>query len=60
MPDEPPETEQRIRIWAYHLWEHDGRPFGRDNEYWARAKALAGNDNEPGAPAPAPEQPREG
>jgi hypothetical protein len=57
MPDEPPETEQRIRIWAYH---HDGRPFGRDNEYWARAKALAGNDNEPGAPAPAPEQPREG
>ena len=29
--------EQSIREHAYHLWEQDGRPEGRDLEYWVRA-----------------------
>jgi hypothetical protein len=54
MVDDPRDPEQRVRLWAYHLWERDGRPFGRDHEFWERAKALAGNDN---APAEAPPPP---
>ncbi|WP_028239089.1 DUF2934 domain-containing protein [Stutzerimonas azotifigens] len=30
--------EQRIRERAYQLWEADGRPEGRDTEYWTRAR----------------------
>ena len=26
-----------IREQAYYLWEQDGRPHGRENEYWMRA-----------------------
>lgn len=29
--------EQRVRQAAYHLWEQDGRPFGRETDYWFRA-----------------------
>ncbi|HEY0034422.1 MAG TPA: DUF2934 domain-containing protein [Devosia sp.] len=29
--------EQRVRQAAYHLWEDDGRPFGKETEYWFRA-----------------------
>jgi hypothetical protein len=35
-----PEREQRIRERAYHLWEADGKPHGRDVEFWERARAL--------------------
>ena len=41
------ETEHRIRERAYHLWEADGRPEGRDEEYWERAKASV-HDEERG------------
>jgi hypothetical protein len=35
----------RIRQRAFELWERDGRPEGRDTEYWFRAEAeLAGQD----------------
>jgi len=34
-------TEQAIRERAYHLWEQDGRPHGRDIEFWSRAAAEA-------------------
>ncbi len=37
-----PAREQRIRERAYHLWETDGRPHGRDIEYWERARELTG------------------
>jgi hypothetical protein len=33
-----PEHEQRVRERAYHLWETDGKPHGRDVEYWQRAR----------------------
>jgi len=31
-------SEQLIRIRSYLLWERDGRPQGRAEEYWFRAK----------------------
>ena len=32
------DTDEHIRVRAYHLWEADGRPPGRDHEYWERAQ----------------------
>lgn len=32
--------DQRIRERAYHLWEADGRPVGRHEDYWERAREL--------------------
>lgn len=29
--------EQKVRQVAYHLWEEDGRPFGRETDYWFAA-----------------------
>ncbi|AKR56751.1 hypothetical protein GCM10011321_43360 [Youhaiella tibetensis] len=29
--------EQAVRDTAYFLWEQDGRPAGREKEYWFRA-----------------------
>ncbi len=37
-----PEREQRIRERAYHLWDSEGRPEGRDLDYWERASELEG------------------
>ena len=33
--------DSAIREQAYFLWEQDGRPDGRDMEYWQRATVLA-------------------
>ncbi len=41
--------QQRIRERAYHLWEADGRPDGRDDEYWERASELVGMEESPRA-----------
>jgi hypothetical protein len=53
MSDNPlersPEREQRIRERAYHLWEADGRPDGRDKEHWERAEELIGMEEHAGA-----------
>ena len=37
----PHVNEDAIREQAYYLWEKDGRPMGRDAEYWQRAVILA-------------------
>ncbi len=46
MSDNPLEDDaardQRIRERAYHLWESEGNPHGRDLEYWERARELFG------------------
>jgi hypothetical protein len=51
-----PADEAAIRQQAYFLWEKDGRPHGRDNEYWMRAVvALSESPPErafPSAPPP--------
>jgi hypothetical protein len=48
MSDDPkkntPERTNRIRERAYHLWESDGRPEGREQEYWERAEAMIGKE----------------
>jgi hypothetical protein len=36
-PWEDPEFEQSVREMAYHLWENDGRPGGREQDYWFKA-----------------------
>jgi hypothetical protein len=41
------DTEDEIRIRAYHLWEADGRPFGRDTEFWEKAIAAIGRGRKP-------------
>ena len=45
--------EQHVRQTAYHLWEDDGRPDGREKEYWFRAleKLLAERGNPPASPS---------
>ena len=41
--------EQRIALRAYHLWEQEGRPDGRAEEYWERARILTGIADSAGA-----------
>ena len=38
--DNDPDTRELIERRAYHLWEADGRPHGRPDEYWERARTL--------------------
>lgn len=42
------DSEDRVRVRAYELWEQDGRPDGRADEYWHRAAALVANEQAPG------------
>ena len=45
MSEEVKKTDERVRIRAYHLWERDGRPLGRNEEYWSKALAeIQGED----------------
>lgn len=58
-----PEREQRVRERAYLLWESEGKPHGRDVEYWERARELIGMEESAGAgllpnPQDEPESPR--
>ncbi len=39
MNEEVKKTDERVRVRAYHLWDQDGRPHGRNDEYWTRALA---------------------
>lgn len=32
-----PDFEQSVRETAYFMWENDGHPNGREQEYWFRA-----------------------
>ncbi|HLD68171.1 MAG TPA: DUF2934 domain-containing protein [Pseudomonas sp.] len=33
--------EQRIRDFAYQIWESEGRPDGQEERHWAMARKLA-------------------
>jgi len=35
---------EKIRIIAYELWERDGAPEGRDDEYWHAAVKLLSDE----------------
>jgi hypothetical protein len=59
-----PDHEHRVRERAYQLWETDGRPHGRDVEYWERARTLVGMEESAGSgllpnPSTTPDSPRE-
>lgn len=43
-----PARDERIKQRAYHLWEADHRPHGRDAEYWERARELVGMEESAG------------
>ena len=43
------EREHRIRERAYHLWNDEGRPHGRHDEYWERARELVAMRDAAGA-----------
>ena len=47
--DDTPAHEARIRERAYLLWEADGCPEGRADEYWERARELGGMEESKGA-----------
>src|ERR1700712_5329240 len=53
MSDNPlvdtPEREERIRQVAFQLWEADGRPDGRDTEFWEGASILVRMEESAGA-----------
>jgi hypothetical protein len=36
-PTNDPAFIETVRLTAYFLWEQDGRPEGRAEEYWRRA-----------------------
>jgi hypothetical protein len=36
--------EERIRECAYHIWEANGRPPGRDEEFWQQACEAVATD----------------
>jgi hypothetical protein len=38
VPMHDAERERLIRELAYQLWESEGRPEGREEEYWHRAR----------------------
>jgi hypothetical protein len=46
-----PVTEEQIRTLAFYLWEQDGSPDGRSEEYWAKARQQLGME---GALTPPP------
>ncbi len=49
LDDSDPTRQARIRERAYHLWEADGRPHGREAEFWERARELVGMEDSAGA-----------
>jgi hypothetical protein len=47
--EDTPERTAHIRSTAYRLWEENGQPNGRDEEFWERARELVGIENSAGA-----------
>ena len=37
---------EKIRVVAYELWERDGAPEGKDDEYWHAAVKLLSDEGE--------------
>lgn len=39
-------NEERVREFAYQIWESEGRPFGHSDRHWAMAYKLASAHDE--------------
>ena len=50
MSDAEQDLERRIRERANALWEEDGRPEGRADEYWERARRYIEEEDDPKSP----------
>ena len=46
------DTESSIKERAYHLWEKEGRPQGREAEFWERARLMHETDAKPAQMTP--------
>ncbi|MDG9927527.1 MULTISPECIES: DUF2934 domain-containing protein [Pseudomonas] len=48
--------EQRVREFAYQIWESEGKPAGQEERHWAMARKLAEaeavSEQLPAAPRP--------
>ncbi|MFM0259992.1 DUF2934 domain-containing protein [Paraburkholderia sediminicola] len=40
--------EEQIRVRAYELWEKDGSPEGRADEYWEQGEAQIDEEEDSG------------
>jgi hypothetical protein len=47
MANDDHDREQRIRERAYQMWEEAGRPEGRSEEFWERARILTEFEDSP-------------
>lgn len=47
-------TDEQVRVRAYCLWETEGKPQGRDWEYWLKAKEQLEREFNVSSAAPAP------
>ena len=47
-------TEEQIRELAYAIWEQEGRPEGKDLEYYFRAKQMLEEREAASSPAEEP------
>jgi hypothetical protein len=57
MPMAGPADDAAIREQAYYFWEQDGRPSGRETEYWMRAVvAVTGKSQLEALAKPAPKK----
>jgi hypothetical protein len=50
-------TEDRVRELAYQLWEQNGSPEGRDEEFWQAAQKLLAEQEQPMPEDPAAAMP---
>jgi hypothetical protein len=50
-------TEEQIRGLAYSIWEQEGRPEGKDQEYYFRAKQMLEEQEAASSPAKESEPP---
>jgi len=50
-------TEEQIRKLAYAIWEQEGRPEGKDLEYYFRAKKILEEREAASSPAKEPVPP---
>jgi hypothetical protein len=49
------DTEERIRQWAYRLWQEEGCPAGREDVHWDKARELVAiEDNQRLTTTPVP------
>jgi len=51
------DTEQRIAVRAYEIWNEEGRLLGRDKEHWAQARRDLGLSDDVDMPPLQPAQP---